>query len=428
MCDSFVALRGATRSGGVIFAKNSDRKGNESQYLECLPGRRHRKKKKLRLTYIEINQAPTTHAVLLSRPHWIWGAEMGANEYGVVIGNEAIFSNVPVPTPDGIIGMDLLRLGLERASNVDEAVNVMTELLAKYGQGGNCSYQETRTYHNSFIIADLTQARVLETVDRDWVVRPIETLDAISNALTTETDFAKSSNTLEETAERLGLNRKGDPLNFRRVFEDSIASDFGCKRRHRSLALLAAKRGTLTINDAYQILRDHGEAENHAETLPPRLCLHTDENRRYATTVSMVSSLEHSKQVHWVTGTGAPCTSIFKPVLIEVGLPPHGATPGANEGDSDSLWWRHENVRRYLATATPQITRSYALERDALEEEFVRLIEECPAPTDPQSIESCARAVAACWQKAQALEDKSYRAALSNDETGHSIERAVRVP
>lgn len=61
-------------------------------------------------TYIEIDQVPHTYRTVLSRPAWLWGAEMGANEHGVCIGNEAVYTKESCSTDDGLIGMDYVRL------------------------------------------------------------------------------------------------------------------------------------------------------------------------------------------------------------------------------------------------------------------------------------------------------------------------------
>ena len=65
----------------------------------------------MQCTYIEVKQVEATQAVILSKPAWMWGAEMGANENGVVIGNEAVWTrlNGPEDIEEKLLGMDLVR-------------------------------------------------------------------------------------------------------------------------------------------------------------------------------------------------------------------------------------------------------------------------------------------------------------------------------
>ena len=78
MCDILVATPKATEEKVMLFAKNSDRDPNEAQVLEVIPRQKH-EEETVKLTYVEFPQAKETYAVILSRPWWIWGAEMGVN-------------------------------------------------------------------------------------------------------------------------------------------------------------------------------------------------------------------------------------------------------------------------------------------------------------------------------------------------------------
>ena len=49
---------------------------------------------------------------MLSKPAWMWGAEMGCNDKAVCIGNEAVSTKLQNPiedTKEKLLGMDLVR-------------------------------------------------------------------------------------------------------------------------------------------------------------------------------------------------------------------------------------------------------------------------------------------------------------------------------
>ena len=171
MCDTMVTLA----DDGVLFAKNSDRDANEAQVLRWYPAGQHSPGTSVACTWSEVPQVERTHAVLLSQPWWMWGAEMGANDQGVVIGNEAVFTRAVGDRSGTLLGMDLLRLALERAGTAEAAVQVLVELLEAHGQGGQASHEHPRfRYDNSFLVADPTAAPVDEGMlleELRWAVR-----------------------------------------------------------------------------------------------------------------------------------------------------------------------------------------------------------------------------------------------------------------
>ena len=149
MCDTLCA----PGPRGMVFAKNSDRPPGEVQIAWPF-GRRSSAGCTLRTQYLSIGDTGA-HAALLSCPTWLWGAEHGVNEHGVAIGNERVSTtHDAAAAKPALIGMDLVRLGLERARTAAEAVDVITGLLETYGQGGIADAAHQEAYDSSFLIAD----------------------------------------------------------------------------------------------------------------------------------------------------------------------------------------------------------------------------------------------------------------------------------
>ncbi len=188
MCDVLVALAPATAMGATLFAKNSDRPPLEQQPLEWSPSRLD--SGMLRATHIEIPAfaAPTLDCVL-SRPAWGWGAEHGVNEAGLAVGNTTVYTTLdPRGAPVGLTGMDLVRLALERATTAAAAVEVITSLIERYGQGGSghdpALVPNGRPYWNAFLVADPTSAYVIDTSGATWAAELVGDVRAISNRTT----------------------------------------------------------------------------------------------------------------------------------------------------------------------------------------------------------------------------------------------------
>ena len=330
MCDTFVVVK----PGHVLFGKNSDRDPNEAQVLSWVPEQTHPPGAKLQCTWSGIDQVEHTYATLLCRPFWMWGAESGINEHGVVIGNEAIFAHEPF-AEDGLLGMDLVRLGLERGNTAEAAKNVICELIERHGQGGRCSYEKAGfSYHNSFLIADANGAWVVEAAGRRVATKHItDGIYAISNSISLPELKSRSDN-----------------------IRTWVAS--ASKRRSRVQCLAADVND---VQSAMDVLRDHGSENsqprysrhNGAMSAP---CMHAGGWLAASQTVgSLVSEWISAGQQCWTTGTAVPCLSVFRPVSVhqvrDVGTPT--GTP------DESLWWRSELVHRALLSTESSVREQY---------------------------------------------------------------------
>ena len=346
-CDTLVALAPATHDRITLFAKNSDRPPRECQRIVQLRARRPPSGSPVRCQYLEIPEVAETATILGSQPYWLWGLEHGVNEHRVAIGNEMVFAREPLGAA-GLTGMDLVRLGLERARTAAEALAVMTDLLERYGQGGSGQAHVEWPYHNAFLIADPVTAWILETSGRHWAARRVAEVGNVSNGLAIGVDWDRGSNDLTDFAVAQGWwSSDAGPVDFTAAYADEsgVPPNLAGARRRRAGALLAAARGHVTPATMRGILRDHydaGPVHRRREFEDPQffsLCMHADPLDN--TTAAMVARLPADPSAvgtAWVC-PGSPCVGAFLPCYVE-GTVPERLARGEAEADRESPWWR----------------------------------------------------------------------------------------
>lgn len=351
-CDSLVALAPATAAGVTLFAKNSDRPALECQPLCLVPEREHPTPGTVRCTYIEIPQVARTYRVLGSRPFWCWGFEHGVNEHGVAIGNHTVFTRLPVEDT-GLLGMDLVRLGLERAASAREAVEVMAQLLEQHGQGGSGFADKHWPYHNSFLIADPNEAFLWETAGRYWALKRVSEVGSLSNHLTIGNDWdALADGTIEYAISQGWWEEDGaQRFDFAAAFRDTsmVPPEVSAARHRRTCELLTLHRGSWDPVRMKEALRDHyGRTHPHAGVNPGEaefftVCMHADPVG--TTTASVVAELVSPQQgpiVYWAS-LGSACCGVFLPLFIDTELPAALAS-GGDTPSEDSAWWKFHRL------------------------------------------------------------------------------------
>ncbi|MFP5328147.1 MAG: C69 family dipeptidase [Acidimicrobiia bacterium] len=329
MCDTLCAV-GRERT---LFAKNSDRAPSEAQVLEALPGRVSRGT--LRTQYLEIEDADSV-GILGSRPVWLWGLEHGVNANRVAIGNEQVWTiDEPDARTPGLLGIDLVRLGLERARSADHAVDVITALLERHGQSGAADGEKGEAYFSSFLVADPAEAWVVETSNRTWVAKRVGPGEnsALTNRLTLRYDWERSS---VDVAAGSDFDAWRDP---------SVGTLHADRRLEAAgRCLKAASADDLDLGVVVRHLRDHDGDGPPPQSYVPfgegvTVCMHL--GRHQATTASMVAELpaDPERPVRAWAALGSPCVSIYLPCL---GAP--AVAPGAMS--RAEAWQRFADLAR----------------------------------------------------------------------------------
>ena len=190
-------------------------------------------------------------------PAWCWGFEHGVNEHGVAIGNHATWSREPLEAQPGLIGMDLVRLGLERGRDAREALEVIAALLETHGQGGSSfGASGDDGYQNSFVIADGRSAWVLETTARGWAARSGRGGGADERAHP-RSRMADRIRDLEKSALQQGFWSQGGRLDFKGAYAIEGWPSYLTDRRQQASAR-SLEGPALTLGAMKSWLRDHG--------------------------------------------------------------------------------------------------------------------------------------------------------------------------
>jgi len=391
MCDSVVALASETAAGTTLYAKNSDRKPGECQPFVQFPEAHHPPGSTVRCTHVEIPEVAETYRTMGHSPWWVWGYEHGVNEHGVAIGNHTVFSNEALEEPPGLIGMDLVRLGLERGRNAREALEVIAALLETHGQGGPALAPDGPGYHNSFALADPGEAWLLETSNRRWAARRAR-LDALSNHLCLGAEWEIGSRDLEAFARSQRWWRSSSRIDVAAAYRNPhVPGRVSEGRQRRARELLLLRSGRHDVGSLAAILRDHGDMGAAWQPGPTAeeerfftLCAHSDPIHQ--TTASLVAPLPADRTGPWPVwiAFGTPCTGLFVPVYLD-GVLPAALARGGEVPEPDSAWWVFERLDEAAAADWPRHT-------PVVREDFAELEEKIEAER-PQ-VEAAARAAA----------------------------------
>lgn len=358
--------------GATYFAKNSNRETGECQLVIVLPPVESDPATQLRCTHIKISQESNRHGIILCKPWWTWGGEMGVNDKGVVIGTFQMRTK-DIEQGEGLLALDLVRLGLERGDSAEDALDVLVSMLHLHGQAGsNSRVVENCRYNSSFLIADHAHAWLLETAGRHWVAKKVDSRMALSQLPTIGEDYTHSSYAVEQYSEVQGWHNHENKFNFRKVFGQR-SKGVSARYLRRVDEIVNAFLGGKNSQTAISLM----EALRHRRSSDYRKISRQDVSRfnggrlsRTQTNGSMVVRLSAQRIACFVTGTAAPEYSLFKPISFDQALEPDPGNADLAWHSEDSGWWRHQRFLHDI-TGEASLPSEYLRERGAMERDMV---------------------------------------------------------
>jgi secernin len=344
-----VAIGRATGGGRAVFGHNSHRPTGEAQRLVRVPGKQFAPGESAQARHVRLDQARMTYTLVGSQPAGCWGVRHGVNEHRVAAGCAGWSSRLTGPAP-GLTATDLTRLALERARSARQAVDVLTDLITRHGQGGDQG-------DGVFLVADPAEAFAVEAAGTAWVVQEVHEARAAGDVGIIRQDWNRIAPGLaEEVLSRGWYPADGSKLDFVGSLSDNPVGEASALRRWgRATFLLEQESSRIDGGFVRRLLADHYRGTGfEADPVrgvgqPVPLCRHALGRGKLVTAASLVAELPADPEapaVAWCA-FGPPCVAVYFPAFVEADL------PAALQGDGPAargVWrWQqrlHERLGR----------------------------------------------------------------------------------
>jgi secernin len=346
--DLVVALGAATANGLTPFGANSHRPAREAQVLKRVTGRQYSLGEVIDTGLLKLPQCRQTYTVLGSGPPGTWGFCHGVNEHHVAAGCATWKSRLRGDEP-GLLGTDLVRLTLERSRTARQGLDVLADLIGRHGQGHfpGCSGEDA--VDNAFLVADGSEAFVIEAASNCWASLECRSVRAVSDVALIRQDWQRLSPGLADAVIHKGWHPDdGSKLDFAGSLSAAPPGDAGAlKRWGRATLFLEQRSGSLDADSIRRLLGDHFDGTaSEVDPLDPTpgsapICRHAQGRAEGCTAMSLLTVLSPDcKQppVAWFA-FGPPCVSVYFPILFEGDLPAAFCATGAA-----AAWSRQRQV------------------------------------------------------------------------------------
>jgi dipeptidase len=269
-CTTILIGKNLTIDGSIIHAHNEDMGFSAVGRLWHKDAVTHKSNEVLNVPYVTVPQslqsyaywasgnAQATNGLDISKKSKPYDSVLiGMNQWGVTMSCNWMNSKEKERIEKGIRRYAIRQLILERAKTARQAVEIIGEFIDKYGQAdwGGLTYN----------LADTSEAWSVETTSNYWVARRVkdDEIWAVANRFIIGKDYDLSSKNLIKNVIKQGWYKPkiDGRFNFYKAYgkPENMNQFYDIERENRVQILIKHKKGRLSAEDLFEVLRDRYE-------------------------------------------------------------------------------------------------------------------------------------------------------------------------